>query len=127
MIAFIYVKHVIISIPDLFFDLIITSWCIFYAHTLAFTPICTSDLAAVIKLWPEYERRNLKVLALTTSTNEENLLWQKDLLSVAGVNPNSEVPFAIIADTDRSLANRLGMIRSSHKETEAIPITIRNV
>lgn len=102
------------------------SWCILYCHTLAFTPICLSDLAAVVKVWPEYEKRNLKAMALTCSPVDQNQEWSKDILTVSGTNLN-ELPFPIISDVDRTIAVKLGMIHQKDKDKHDFPMTVKKV
>jgi alkyl hydroperoxide reductase subunit AhpC len=72
-------------------------------------------------------RRNLKAIALTVSPQIDNLIWQKDIMSVAGLDPNHELPFPIISDHTRSISHRLGMIRQKDMESGEMPTTVRNV
>ena len=71
-----------------------TSWGILFSHPADFTPVCTTELGAVAKLKPEFEKRGVKVIALSVDPVESHLTWIKDI----NQTQNTIVNFPIIAD-----------------------------
>lgn len=70
------------------------SWGILFSHPADFTPVCTTELGTVAKLKPEFEKRNVKVIALSVDPVEAHKLWIKDI----NETQNTTVNFPIIAD-----------------------------
>lgn len=70
------------------------SWGILFSHPADFTPVCTTELGTVAKLKPEFEKRNVKVIALSVDPVESHLNWIKDI----NETQNTVVNYPIIAD-----------------------------
>src|SRR5437870_11680576 len=83
-----------------------TSWCVLFSHPKDFTPVCTTELGAVAKLKPEFDRRGVKVLGLSVDTLASHEGWVGDIEETQGVRLN----FPLIADHDRKVANLYNMI-----------------
>merc|ERR1712179_661674 len=84
------------------------SWGILFSHPADFTPVCTTELAEVAKLQPEFKSRNVKTLAYSCDTVEEHTAWCKDIESYAG--GDIKVDYPIIEGKDRKIAEQYGMI-----------------
>src|ERR1700742_4630116 len=83
-----------------FHDWIGNSWAIFFSHPKDFTPVCTTELGYVAKLKPDFEKRNVKVLALSVDSVEDHKKWSKDIEETQGVAPN----FPMIGDPELAIA-----------------------
>ncbi|XP_059157694.1 peroxiredoxin-6-like [Physella acuta] len=109
-----------------FHDWIGSSWAILFSHPADYTPVCTTELARVVNLEPEFKRRDVKLIALSCDDVTSHIGWGKDVLEYAGCSA-SKLPYPIIADEKRELAVELGMIDPDEKTKEGLPLTARAV
>jgi alkyl hydroperoxide reductase subunit AhpC len=103
----------------MFHDWLGSSWGVLFSHPKNFTPVCTTELAEVARLKPEWEKRNIKVLGLSVDPLDAHAEWEKDIEETQGHALN----FPLIADVDGKVANLYGMI---HPEADA-KVTVRAV
>ncbi len=82
------------------------SWVVLFSHPADYTPVCTTELGTVASLKPEFEKRNVKVLALSVDGVESHKGWIKDI----NETQNTTVNYPIIADEDRKVADLYGMV-----------------
>lgn len=105
--------------PIDFFDYAGDSWVILFSHPKDFTPVCTTELGAVAKLKPEFDKRNVKVIGLSVDGVDSHHQWVGDISDTQGVALN----FPLIADHDRKVANLYGMIHPNEDNV----FTVRSV
>jgi phosphoribosylaminoimidazole-succinocarboxamide synthase len=103
------------------------SWGILFSHPAAHTPVCTTELARVAQLLPEFERRNCKVAALSCDTVEKNNEWIPDILTLINTTSTTTLPFPIISDPKRDLAEKFKMLDAVAKDASGIALTARAV
>eukprot|EP00800_Vazella_pourtalesii_P012123 TRINITY_DN2881_c0_g1_i1.p1 TRINITY_DN2881_c0_g1~~TRINITY_DN2881_c0_g1_i1.p1 ORF type:complete len:229 (+),score=53.43 TRINITY_DN2881_c0_g1_i1:55-741(+) len=101
-------------------------WGILFSHPADFTPVCTTELAEVAKLIPEFEKRNVKVIALSCNNTDSHKAWIKDILDYGKCGGES-LPYPIIADENRDIAVGLGMLDPVLKDKAGLPLTCRAV
>jgi len=95
------------------------SWGILFSHPADFTPVCTTELGTVANYYPEFEKRNVKVIALSVDGTDSHMEWIKDI----NETQNTTVNFPIIADEDKHIAELYDMIHPNANES----LTVRSV
>jgi alkyl hydroperoxide reductase subunit AhpC len=95
------------------------SWGVLFSHPKDFTPVCTTELGAIARLKPEFDRRNVKVVGLSVDPLPDHKAWAKDIEETQGTKLN----FPLLADADRTVANAYGMIHPNANDT----LTVRSV
>lgn len=95
------------------------SWGVLFSHPADFTPVCTTELGTVANYYPEFVKRNTKVIALSVDGLESHLEWIKDIEETQETTVN----FPIIADEDKKVATLYDMIHPNANEK----FTVRSV
>jgi alkyl hydroperoxide reductase subunit AhpC len=95
------------------------SWGVLFSHPADFTPVCTTELGLTAKLAGEFEKRNVKTIALSVDSAESHKEWIKDINETQTAN----VEFPIVADGDRKVSELYDMIHADAKET----LTVRSL
>ena len=89
------------------------SWGVLFSHPADFTPVCTTELGRTALLKDEFEKRNVKVLAVSVDSIDKHFTWRNDI----NETQNCTVDFPLIADEDKTVANAYGMIHPNASET----------
>ena len=71
-------------------------WCLLFSHPKDFTPVCTTELGAVAKLKPEFDKRGIKAIGLSVDSVADHIAWSKDIEETQGAAVN----FPMIGDED---------------------------
>ncbi len=102
-----------------FFEWAGNSWVVLFSHPKDFTPVCTTELGEVAKLKPEFDKRNVKPIALSVDDVDSHNGWVGDILETQG----SALNYPIIADPDKKVSDLYDMI---HPNANAM-VTVRSV
>ena len=102
-----------------FHDWLGDSWGVLFSHPSDFTPVCTTELGTVANYYPEFVKRNTKVIALSVDGVESHLKWIKDIEETQNVT----VQYPIIADESKTVASLYDMIHPNADDT----FTVRSV
>lgn len=92
---------------------------LFFSHPKDYTPVCTTELAEVARLTPEWDKRNVKPLGLSVDPVDSHKGWEKDIEETQGQTLN----YPVLADPERKVANLYDMV---HPEADP-SVTVRSV
>lgn len=102
--------------PIDFYTYLGDSWGVLFSHPADYTPVCTTELGRTAALKEEFEKRNVKVLALSVDKVSSHEGWIKDI----NETQHTTVGFPIIADEDKSIAQAYDMIHPNASETTTV-------
>jgi alkyl hydroperoxide reductase subunit AhpC len=111
-----------------FHDWLGDSWGLFFSHPKDFTPVCTTELGAVARLKPEWDKRNVKPIGISVDPVDAHGKWAADIAETQGTAPN----FPMIGDPELKVAKLYDMLpaaagSTSEGRTAADNQTVRNV
>jgi alkyl hydroperoxide reductase subunit AhpC len=114
--------------PIRFHEWIGDSWAVLFSHPRDFTPVCTTELGYMASIKPDFDRRNVKIIALSVDPADNHEQWAKDIEETQGTAPN----YPMIADTDFKVSKAYGMLPADvggdpTDRTPAQNATLRNV
>ncbi|MHA4742043.1 peroxiredoxin [Dyadobacter sp. MSC1_007] len=102
--------------PIKFHEWLGDKWGLLFSHPADFTPVCTTELGKTALLKGEFEKRNVKVLAVSVDDLDSHNRWIPDINEVN----NTEVNFPIIADEGRKVAQLYDMIHPNASEKATV-------
>jgi alkyl hydroperoxide reductase subunit AhpC len=105
--------------PIHFHEWIGNKWAVLFSHPKDFTPVCTTELGTVAKLKPEFEKRNVKVIAVSVDDVDSHKRWTGDIEETQKTKLN----FPILGDADRKVSKLYDMIHPEANDT----LTVRSV
>ena len=108
------------------------NWTILFSHPGDFTPVCTTELAELSFLQPEFKKRQTKIITLSTNSVSDHLEWiphvdkyknlQKkykgDKVTVGLEKPDLDYP--IVADKELKIAAAYGMYHPKAEPSESV-------
>ncbi|MDD1966352.1 peroxiredoxin [Pseudomonas sp. NPDC090203] len=94
-------------------------WAVLFSHPADFTPVCTTELGFTAKLKDEFEKRNVKAIALSVDPVDSHIKWIDDI----NTTQNTIVNFPILADADRKVSELYDLIHPNASET----LTVRSL
>ncbi len=94
-------------------------WGVLMSHPADYTPVCTTELGRVANLRSEFDKRGVKVCAVSVDPVDSHEGWIKDI----NETQNANVDFPLIADPDRKVASLYDMIHPNADNT----LTVRTV
>jgi alkyl hydroperoxide reductase subunit AhpC len=92
--------------PVSFHEWLGDSWGVIFSHPKDFTPICTTELGYMAKIKPEFDKRGVKILALSVDPVEKHASWAADIEKSQGTAPN----YPMIGDADFAVSKAYGML-----------------
>jgi alkyl hydroperoxide reductase subunit AhpC len=105
--------------PLRFHEFLGSSWGVLFSHPKDYTPVCTTELGYAALKKGEFDKRNVKVIALSVDPVDSHKGWIKDIEETQG----SSINYPIIADKDRTVSGLYDMIHPEANDT----FTVRSV
>jgi thioredoxin-dependent peroxiredoxin len=99
-----------------FHEFIGDSWVLLFSHPADFTPVCTTELGKTALLSGEFQKRNVKPIAISVDSLESHNKWIPDIEEVNSVKMN----FPIIADPEKKVALLYDMIHPNASEKATV-------
>ncbi len=94
-------------------------WGVLFSHPKDYTPVCTTELGRVANLKSEFEKRNVKVLALSVDPVDSHKGWINDINETQACTVN----YPIIADPEKKVSELYDMIHPNALDN----LTVRSV
>jgi thioredoxin-dependent peroxiredoxin len=92
------------------------SWGVLFSHPADYTPVCTTELGRTAQLKEEFDKRNVKAIAVSVDPLESHMGWVNDI----NETQHTQVNFPIIADPERQVAELYDMIHPNMSETHTV-------
>ena len=102
-----------------FYEYLGDSWGIFFSHPGDYTPVCTTELGSAARLKDDFDKRNVKMIALSVDGIDSHHGWVRDI----NETQQTEVNYPIVADEDKKISVLYDMIHPNASEN----VTVRSV
>mmetsp|Transcript_5936 Transcript_5936/g.12143 ORF Transcript_5936/g.12143 Transcript_5936/m.12143 type:complete len:550 (+) Transcript_5936:146-1795(+) len=100
------------------------SWTILFSRPKDFTPVCTTELGICDSMAAQFREQGVKLLGLSCDSVSEHAAWSRDILA-AKQEDRGKLAFPLIADENREIAARLGMLDPNERDASGIPMPAR--
>jgi peroxiredoxin (alkyl hydroperoxide reductase subunit C) len=92
------------------------NWLVLFSHPADFTPVCTTEFMAFSEIYDELQKRNTELLGLSVDSVSSHIAWIRNVEEKMGV----KIPFPIIADLNKEVSLKFGMIHPAQSKTETV-------
>jgi alkyl hydroperoxide reductase subunit AhpC len=99
-----------------FYEYLGDSWGVLFSHPADFTPVCTTELGKTALLKGEFDKRDVKALALSVDPLDKHFDWIIDI----NETQNCSVEFPLIADEGRTISLLYDMIHPNASATATV-------
>ncbi len=93
-----------------FHDWLGDSYGLLFSHPRDFTPVCTTEFAAVAQLAPEWTKRGIKVIGLSVDGKADHEKWKRDIEAFGG----APADFPIIDDTSLEVSKAFDLLPADY-------------
>ncbi len=90
------------------------TWVVLFSHPADFTPVCTTEFLAFAGIAAELRQRNVELLGLSIDSPTSHIAWVRNIKDKFGI----DIPFPIIADSNKDVATLYGMVSPGESKTE---------
>ncbi|WP_173918637.1 peroxiredoxin [Halobacillus sp. Marseille-Q1614] len=89
-------------------------WIVLFSHPSDFTPVCTTEFVGFQEIYPELKKLNTELLGLSVDSVPSHIAWIRSIEE----NFNTSIEFPVIADLDKAVAMKYGMIMPGESQVE---------
>jgi peroxiredoxin (alkyl hydroperoxide reductase subunit C) len=90
------------------------SWLILFSHPADFTPVCTTEFIGFAEIHDQLRAMNCELMGLSIDSVYSHIAWVRNIEEKMGV----KVDFPVIADLNKEVATKYGMISPGESKTE---------
>ncbi|WP_217589800.1 peroxiredoxin [Lentibacillus saliphilus] len=90
-------------------------WFILFSHPSDFTPVCTTEFIGFQRIYPALRELNTELIGLSIDSLHSHIAWVKNIKD----NFDVTIEFPIIADLNKEVAIKYGMLMPEGNSTEA--------
>lgn len=91
-------------------------WVLLFSHPADFTPVCSTELTELARRNTEFTARNFKLIGVSIDSIHSHLAWVENLAKIL----DTQLPYPLIADTDKKVAELYGMIHPGESSTVTV-------
>ncbi len=81
-------------------------WVLLFSHPADFTPVCTTEFIAFTERYEDFKKLGVELVGLSVDSIFSHIAWTRDIKEKYGI----EIPFPIIADVNKEVANIFNII-----------------
>lgn len=90
------------------------SWLILFSHPADFTPVCTTEFIGFAQIHPQLREMNCELMGLSIDSVYSHIAWARNVEEKL----EQKLTFPIIADLNKEVASKYGMIMPGESKTE---------
>lgn len=91
-------------------------WVLLFSHPADFTPVCSTEFAALARRQDEFARRGVQLIGLSVDGVPSHIAWLRSVESLLDV----KIKFPVIADLDTKVSQAYGMIHPGASATATV-------
>ncbi|TXK49237.1 redoxin domain-containing protein [Pontibacter qinzhouensis] len=101
-----------------FYEWLGESWGVLFSHVTSFAPVYTNAPGKTVNLKDEFEKRNIKMVALSTDPLDSHQYW----IQGKYMTQEMEITYPVIADPDQKVAQLYGI--APHNSPGKLPVRL---
>ena len=91
------------------------TWLVLFSHPADFTPVCTTEFMAFADIQEDLRELNCELMGLSIDSVYAHIAWIRNIEEKLG----KKITFPVIADLNKEVASKYGMIMPGESKTEA--------